>query len=96
VSAFDVADLSWGPITSTTDELRNAIFNVVVETFCEFNVQVIQTTTAPPTTFPRRNIIGIGMDDDSAWGWAQEDDIGDANAVDYAAYGREPTITPVL
>src|SRR2546428_5870691 len=46
---FDVAEL--GSYTGTAVQLRDAVTNVVAVTYCEFNVQVRQTTTAPPTTF---------------------------------------------
>ena len=57
---FDVADLP--AYTGTAAELRDAIHDAVTDIYCEFNVQVLQTTTPPPTTVPRRNTIGIGTD----------------------------------
>jgi len=58
---FDVADLSTG--IGTTTQLRERIFDVVTEDFCEFNVDVNQTTTAPSTTgIARWQIVGIGSD----------------------------------
>ena len=58
---FDTADLP--DYHGTVTELRNAISDVVArEIYCEFNVQVIQTTTVPPNTEPRRNTVGIGTD----------------------------------
>jgi hypothetical protein len=93
---FDTADLP--NYNGTVTELRNAISDVVTDIYCEFNVQVIQTTTVPPSTEPRRNTVGIGTDanvvstSDVAcpvpwWiGQAQTigGDTGDAIPVDYA------------
>jgi len=93
---FDTADLP--NYNGTVTELRNAISDVVTDIYCEFNVQVIQTTTVPPSTEPRRNTVGIGTDanvvstSDVAcpvpwWiGQAQTigGDTGDALPVDYA------------
>ena len=95
---FDVADLP--SYTGTVTELRNAVSDVVADIYCEFNVQVIQTTTVPPSTDPppRRNTVGIGTDDnvestspfackDHWWnGQAQTlgGDTGDTKAVDFA------------
>jgi hypothetical protein len=85
--AFNVADLT--NYTGNADDLRNAIFQVVSEDYCEFNVQVLQTTTAPPTTFARRNTVAVGTDSQctptgTTWGLAQAVDTGDATAVDFA------------
>ena len=57
---FDTADLP--NYNGTVTELRNAVSDVVADIYCEFNVQVIQTTTVPPSTEPRRNTVGIGTD----------------------------------
>jgi hypothetical protein len=82
LAAFDVAALT--SYTGTVAALRNAIHDVVVDDHCEFNAQVLQTTTAPPTTFARRNIIGIGTDTADAYGQAENVDTGDATLVDRA------------
>ena len=84
---FDVGDLT--SYTGTAADLRNAVFQVVVDDYCEFNVQVRQTTTAPPATFARRNTVAIGTDSAGAcggetWGLAQAVDTGDPTAVDFA------------
>lgn len=86
---FDISEL--GSYTGTAADLRNAIFGVVNNSYCEFNVQVLQTTTTPPTTFARRNVIAIGTDNsggtcgvDETWGLAENVDTGDATAVDSA------------
>lgn len=59
-AAFDTSALS--SYTGTPDALRSAVTDVVKDDYCEFNVQVRQTTTAPPATFPRRNTVAIGTD----------------------------------
>ncbi|MEP6920720.1 MAG: hypothetical protein ABI967_06315 [bacterium] len=86
---FDISEL--GSYTGTAAALRNAIFGVVTNSYCEFNVQVLQTTTSPPTTFPRRNVVAVGTDFsggtcgvDETWGLAQNVDTGDATNVDFA------------
>lgn len=58
---FDVADLATG--IGTTTQLRDRIIEIVTEDFCEFNVDVNDTTTAPATTgITRWQIVGIGSD----------------------------------
>ena len=57
---FDSSELP--AYAGTSGDLRNAIHDVVADLYCEFNVQVIQTTTPPPTTFARRNTVGVGTD----------------------------------
>ena len=84
--AFDVTDLT--SYTGTAADLRNAVYDVVADDYCEFNVEVIATTTAPPATFPRRNTVSIGTDDGTSagglFGLAQNVDTGDATLVDFA------------
>ena len=83
--AFNVADLT--NYTGTATQLRDAVYDVVADDYCEFNVEVLQTTTAPPTTFARRNTVAVTTDDDTAdggFGLAQNVDTGDATAVDFA------------
>jgi hypothetical protein len=84
---FDASELP--SYTGTTADLRDGVTNVVIDTYCEFNVQVRQTTTAPPTTFARRNTVAIGTDAQGScggetWGLAQAVDVGDPTAVDFA------------
>jgi hypothetical protein len=80
---FDAAELT--SYTGTTADLRDAVWQVVRATYCEFNVQVLQTTTAPPTTFARRNTIGVGTDSAAGtFGLAEAVDTNDATAVDSA------------
>ena len=69
---FDVAQLD--STIGTTGALRDRIHDVVVDDFCEFNVQVLQTTTNPETMAskpPLRHTEAIGSDNSSgsgAWG----------------------------
>ncbi|MGZ4664967.1 MAG: hypothetical protein ACXV5Q_07980 [Frankiaceae bacterium] len=89
---FDVSQLS--SYTGTAAALQSAVFDVVTDDYCELNAQVRQTTTAPPTTFARRNTVAIGTDADIVaspgggtsltWGLAQRVDTGDATSVDFA------------
>ena len=81
---FDAADLT--SYTGTTAQLRNAVKDVVVDDYCEFNVQVRSTTTAPGTTFARRNTVGIGTDSSGGglYGQAERVDTGDGTNVDFA------------
>jgi hypothetical protein len=90
-AAFDVSNLS--SYTGTADALRNAVFDVVTDDYCEFNAQVRQTTTAPPSTFARRSIVAIGTDSNVTtsggntsygYGVAEAVDAGDADVVDNA------------
>src|ERR1041385_1764124 len=84
--AFNIADLP--SYTGNTADLENAVYDAVADDYCEFNVEVIKTTTAPPTTFARRNTVSIGTDDGTSsgglFGLAQNVDTGDATAVDFA------------
>jgi hypothetical protein len=84
---FDVAQLN--PAIGTTAALIDRIHSVVVDDYCEFNVQVIATTTNPntlPMPPARRVTVAVGSDVDpgGAWGQAQEVDIGDTIDVDFA------------
>jgi hypothetical protein len=82
---FDVADLD--PGIGTTAALRNRIQDVVVDDYCEFNVQVLQTTTNPdqlPSPPARRVTVAVGSDaNGTAWGTAPKD-IGNMIPVDFA------------
>jgi hypothetical protein len=83
---FDAAALNSG--IGTTAALIDRIHSVVVDDYCEFNVQVLATTTNPatlPMPPARRTTVAVGSDSDGgAWGLAQEVDIGDAIDVDFA------------
>lgn len=84
LAAFDASTLT--NYTGTTAALRDRIYDVVVDDYCEFNVEVLQTTAAPPTTAARRNIVGIGTDLDGgtscSFGLAENVDTGDLALVD--------------
>lgn len=80
---FNVADLDSS--IGTTAALRQKIFEVVTEDYCEFNVGVSMTTTAPGPTESNWQIVGIGSDSGgSLLGLAQDVDIDDNNTQDYA------------
>ena len=81
---FDVADLD--PGIGSTAALRDRIHDVVVDDYCEFNVQVLQTTTNPSLLSPppaRRVTMAVGSDTNAAWGIAPVD-IGDKFGVNVA------------
>jgi hypothetical protein len=90
--AFNVSELT--SYTGTAKDLRNAIFDVVTDDYCEFNVEVLQTTSAPTGPAPRRNTVAIGTDSEIwtesdgsthwTWGLAQNVDTDDATAIDFA------------
>jgi hypothetical protein len=87
LEAFDISLLS--SYTGTVDALRDQIRDVVIDDYCEINAKVMETTTAPPSTFPRRVVVGIGTDTASTplgslWGEAQEVDTADAIIFDAA------------
>src|ERR1700736_4543636 len=46
---FDPTELT--SYTGTAAALRNRVTDVVVDDYCEFDVQVLATTSAPPATF---------------------------------------------
>lgn len=84
---FDVADLDSG-IGSTT-QLRDRIFELVTDDYCEFSVKVYKTTTAPTPTETRWQIVGMGTDSATAFGGAlfgeaMAVDTNDADGQDYA------------
>jgi hypothetical protein len=86
LAAFDVSALTTS--IGTTADLIGAIQNVVADDYCEFNVQVLTTTTNPDTlTNPPAQRVTVGIGDDNnngTWGLAQEVDTGNTIAVDYA------------
>ena len=82
---FDVADLD--PSIGTTAALRDRIFDVVTDDYCEFNVQVQQTTTNPERCSSppaRRMTVAVGSDPTAPGASAQEVDLGDKVNVDFA------------
>ena len=69
----------------TTAVLRDAVHAVVVDDYCEFSVEVAQTTDAPNPDEARWQVVGIGSDGhDSHYGQAQLVDGEDATPKDYA------------
>ena len=86
--AFDVADLD--PGIGTTAALIDRIHDIVVDDYCEFNVEVLATTTNPELTTPLppvRSTVAVGSDPDwlhELWGDAQETDTGDMVNPDFA------------
>jgi hypothetical protein len=88
--AFDVTTLD--PSIGTTAQLIDEIKKIGVDDYCEFNVQVLTTTTNPATIInppARRATIAIGSDVNGSaaggvWGQAQEVDTGDQIDVDFA------------
>ena len=67
---FDVADLTTG--IGTTAQLRDRVQDIVVDDFCEFNVQVLQVTTSPDALSSppaRRHIEAIGSDNNGGGAW---------------------------
>jgi len=81
---FDVSQLS--SYTGSAGDLRNGTNDVVIDDYCEFNVQVRPTTTAPPATFPRRVTIALGTDSEPGgrWGRANLVDVGDPTDLGFA------------
>jgi hypothetical protein len=91
VAPFDVSALS--PGIGTTAQLMSAIKTVVVDDYCEFDVQVLTTTTNPasiPNPPARRVTVGIGGDSDDdpnagwLWGRSENKDIGDNIDIDFS------------
>jgi hypothetical protein len=83
---FDIANLP--TYTGTAAALRDATTQVIAEDYCEFNVQVRQTTAPLPPTFARVNVVAIGTDTNGIEGeykYGQVDgvDVGDKDLVDY-------------
>jgi len=95
---FNVSDLDSG--IGTTGQLRNGVFDVVTDAYCEFNVQVRQSTANPDAFFipdPRRNVVAVGSDSGGCFGVAQnysnQIDLGDTHPADHARVwgGSYPT-----
>lgn len=87
LAPFDVADLDAG--IGTTDQLRNRITDIVKEDYCEFDVEIVATTTAPSPSETRWQIVGLGTDSETVFGnnlfgVAQNVDLNDAAAQDYS------------
>lgn len=83
---FDVADLDAS--IGTTAQLRDRIFEIVEWDYCEFDVKVQKTTTAPSPAEARWQIVAIGSDSeslggDAVFGEAQDVDLNDSDVQDY-------------
>lgn len=95
LTAFNVADLGTG--IGTTAQLRQRIFEVVVQDYCEFNVQVHLMTNWILPTVSNWQVVGIGSDSETVtiggstgvlFGIAQAVDFNDNDPQDYArVYG---------
>src|SRR6266851_3070409 len=87
LKAFDITNIpDYG---GTTSDLEDQVTKVVIDDYCEFNVKVLETTTVPPATFPRRVVVGLGTDsmpfgNGFLFGEARDVDTGDAVVVDSA------------
>ena len=86
LNPFNVSDLDAS--IGTTAQLRDRIFQVVTEDYCEFNVEVIQTTTNPSPAGTNWHVVGVGSDFDSdannLFGLAQDVDINNVDRQDFA------------
>ncbi len=87
VQPFNVADLDAG--IGTTAQLRDRIFQIVSQDYCEFNVEVTQTTTNPSPAGTNWQVVGIGSDAETAggsdlFGVAQDVDIDNDDPEDFA------------
>jgi hypothetical protein len=82
---FDVADLDAS--IGSTNSLISSVLSVVQEDYCEFDVEVVSTQTKPTPSEAQWNIVGIGSDANDAdglFGLAQNADINNSIAQDYA------------
>jgi hypothetical protein len=75
----------------STPVLRDRVFDVVTDDYCELNVQVRQSTTNPDSfgsPDPRRNIVAVGSDPGGCFGVAQnyagQIDLNDTHPIDHA------------
>ena len=60
VGDFDIADLD--STVGTTTQLRNRIFQILQDSFCEFSVDVKNVTSTPSPSETRWQILGIDTD----------------------------------
>lgn len=87
VGPFDVANLD--PGIGTTDQLRQRIFEMVTEDYCEFNVEVHMMTLGMSPVASNWQVVGIGSDSETygtgvLFGIAQNVDLNDSDPQDYA------------
>lgn len=89
---FNVSDLDAG--IGTTAQLRDRVTNIVKEDYCEFDVEVVATTTAPSPTEAFWQVVGLGTDDEfffgnELFGVAQDVDLNNADPQDFSrVYAR--------
>jgi hypothetical protein len=84
---FNVSDLAAG--IGTTGQLRDRITNIVKEDYCEFDVEIVPTTTVPAPTEARWQVVGVATDDEQdggsdLFGVAQDVDLNNADPQDYS------------
>ena len=84
---FNVSDLDSG--IGTTVQLRNRITDIVKEDYCEFDVEVVSTTTAPAPTETFWQVVGVGSDEEffgggELFGVAQAVDLNNADPQDFS------------
>jgi len=84
---FNVSDLDAG--IGTTAQLRDRITNIVKEDYCEFDVEVVSTTTAPSPTETFWQVVGIGSDEEfigggELFGVAQDVDLNNSDPQDFS------------
>lgn len=83
---FNASDLDSS--LGTTAQFRDAIYDIVKSDYCEFNVQVLQTTTNPDsaaTPAARRIVVAVGSDSNpDLYGIASSVDIGDNDVTEHA------------
>ncbi len=88
IAAFTAANLDSDltATTATTTQLRNRITEQVRDSYCEFSVEVIQSTTEPAPTGTAWQVVGVGADTEpgNRFGRAQDIDTGDSDLEDYA------------
>ena len=83
VDVFDVVELD--PGIGTTPQLRNRIFEIVRDTFCEFSVDVRLVTSTPFAGAGRWQIVGIDSAETAdGFGLAYNEDEEDAEGQDFA------------
>lgn len=87
LAPFKVSDLDSS--IGTTAQLRDRVFEIVADDYCEFNVKVNATTSMPSPSAARWQIVGLGTDSatlnfDELFGAAQEVDTNDSDPQDYA------------
>ena len=85
IAAFTAANLD-SDLTATSTQLRDRITEQVRDSYCEFSLEVIQSTAEPAPTGTAWQVIGIGGDTEpgNRFGRAQDIDTGDADLEDYA------------